>query len=481
QVFNYARENAHLKNTYKILFDSISVSRVQTETKISSLQNELQSNIYKNAKLRTQLFKKVSDQKDNTQDSSKNTKFAKQPNVEILPKIGETNALSKLVTSNLVSSSQEPKGVNNDKVITPGMFRINPSKTSRNKKNVPNTVSTSTRTKPITVSQTHDITKKDVNSDLNGLSSTLVDNTKTRRPKPRSNTKNDRVPSASKSSRSKNKEAKVEEHHRNLLLSKNNEHISSRGRKHKANVSKNETQQKNQPEIKKPKKVGFIKRLATPKPRKSRLILRWSPTGKLFDTGGKIVDYNESKSTSICSNDLFEAMYDDYFGGEPSATERSVSPVQEPQVHRTSTASTTIADTALIPTNSSSHATNIPNTSQDVDELNSNDMVDGNTFVNPFANSSTSAAASSSLQNVDPSNIHTFYQPYHHEFQWTKDHPLEQVIGEPSRPVLTRNQLRSDGDMCMYALTVSIMEPKNVNGYDRSCMDRFNARRASLV
>nr|GFA76888.1 retrovirus-related Pol polyprotein from transposon TNT 1-94 [Tanacetum cinerariifolium] len=45
---------------------------------------------------------------------------------------------------------------------------------------------------------------------------------------------------------------------------------------------------------------------------------------------------------------------------------------------------------------------------------------------------------------------------------FTKDHPLEQVIGEPSRPVLTRNQLRSDGDMCMYALTVSTIEPKNV-------------------
>nr|GFB53691.1 putative ribonuclease H-like domain-containing protein [Tanacetum cinerariifolium] len=45
------------------------------------------------------------------------------------------------------------------------------------------------------------------------------------------------------------------------------------------------------------------------------------------------------------------------------------------------------------------------------------------------------------------------YQPHPHEFQWTKDHPLEQVIGEPSRPVLIRNQLRSDGDMCMYALS----------------------------
>nr|GFA39854.1 retrovirus-related Pol polyprotein from transposon TNT 1-94 [Tanacetum cinerariifolium] len=83
---------------------------------------------------------------------------------------------------------------------------------------------------------------------------------------------------------------------------------------------------------------------------------------------------------------LFEAMYDDYFGGQPSATGGSVSPVQEPQVCQTLTASTTIADIAPIPTNSSSHATNIPITSQDVDELNLNVMVDGNTFVNPFEN-----------------------------------------------------------------------------------------------
>nr|GFA62757.1 copia protein [Tanacetum cinerariifolium] len=91
---------------------------------------------------------------------------------------------------------------------------------------------------------------------------------------------------------------------------------------------------------------------------------------------------------------LFEAMYDDYIGGQPSATGKTVSPAQEPQVRQTSMASTTIADTAPTPTNSSSHATNI--------------------------------------------------------------------LREPSRPVLTRNQLRSDGDMYMYALSLSTMEPKNV-------------------
>nr|GFD23906.1 hypothetical protein [Tanacetum cinerariifolium] len=110
---------------------------------------------------------------------------------------------------------------------------------------------------------------------------------------------------------------------------------------------------------------------------------------------------------------LFEAVYDDYIGGQPSATVSTVPSAQEPQ---------------------------------DVNGLNSNAMVDGNTFVNPFANSSTSAAKSSSSQNADPSNMRTFYQPYPHEFQCIIDHPLEQVIGEPSRPVLTKNQLRSDGD-----------------------------------
>nr|GEY48655.1 hypothetical protein [Tanacetum cinerariifolium] len=97
---------------------------------------------------------------------------------------------------------------------------------------------------------------------------------------------------------------------------------------------------------------------------------------------------------------LFKAMYDDYIGGQPSATARTVLPAQESQVRQLSTASTTIANITPTPTKSSSLATNISISSQGVDELNPNAMVDGNVFVNPFANSSTSAAASSSHQNV---------------------------------------------------------------------------------
>ncbi|GKC74914.1 retrovirus-related pol polyprotein from transposon TNT 1-94 [Tanacetum coccineum] len=68
---------------------------------------------------------------------------------------------------------------------------------------------------------------------------------------------------------------------------------------------------------------------------------------------------------------LFEAMYDDYIGGQPSTTPRTTPAAQAPQVLQTPTTSTTTADTAPTPTNSSSQATNIPNTSQDVDELES--------------------------------------------------------------------------------------------------------------
>ncbi|GJT59889.1 retrovirus-related pol polyprotein from transposon TNT 1-94 [Tanacetum coccineum] len=43
-----------------------------------------------------------------------------------------------------------------------------------------------------------------------------------------------------------------------------------------------------------------------------------------------------------------------------------------------------------------------------------------------------------------------------------QDHPLEQVIGNPSQSIRTRCQLETDGEMCMFALTVSRTEPKNI-------------------
>nr|GEX10817.1 hypothetical protein [Tanacetum cinerariifolium] len=52
--------------------------------------------------------------------------------------------------------------------------------------------------------------------------------------------------------------------------------------------------------------------------------------------------------------------------------------------------------------------------------------------------------------------------PSQQELNLLFDHPLEQVRGNPSRPVQTRRQLNTDLEMCMYALTVSTAEPKNI-------------------
>nr|GEY35017.1 hypothetical protein [Tanacetum cinerariifolium] len=464
QVLNYARENAHLKSTYKNLFDSIYVSRVQTETKIASLQNELQSNIYKNAKLRTQLFKKVSDQKDNNQDTSKNTKFAKQPNVEILPKIGETNALSKPVTSNSVSTPRESKGVNNAKVIAPGMFRISPDKISKEAKKVPNT-------SPVIIIRTDNDTKfknqvLKVYFDSVGISHQMY------------------------SVRTPQQNGVVERRNRTLVEAARTMLIFSRAplflwaeeiatacfTQNRSIIHRrfNKTPYKlingRKPDISflhvfgalcYPKNdredigklgakgdIGFfigysadscanrIYNRRTKKIMETMNVLFDELLAMAFEQRSSKPGFKQQPTKGELDL-LFEAMYDDFFGGQPSTTVENVPPAQEPQVRQTSTASTTIADNIPIPSNSSSHATNIPITSQDVDDLNPNAMVDANTFVNPFATSSSNVAETSSSQN-------------------------EQVIGEPSRPVLTRNQLRSDGDMCLYALTVSTLEPKNV-------------------
>ncbi|GKE22184.1 retrovirus-related pol polyprotein from transposon TNT 1-94 [Tanacetum coccineum] len=63
---------------------------------------------------------------------------------------------------------------------------------------------------------------------------------------------------------------------------------------------------------------------------------------------------------------------------------------------------------------------------------------------------------------VDSSNMHTFYQHHPSEHRWTKDHPLEQVIGNPSQSIRIRRQLETNGEICMFALIVSRTEPKNI-------------------
>ncbi|GJU44423.1 retrovirus-related pol polyprotein from transposon TNT 1-94 [Tanacetum coccineum] len=81
-------------------------------------------------------------------------------------------------------------------------------------------------------------------------------------------------------------------------------------------------------------------------------------------------------------------------------------------------------------------------------------------FINPFCTRVQEIGESSS-RNIDNTDVHLF-QPQSHDYRWTRDHPLEQVRGNPTMPVQTRRQLATDPEMCMFALTVSIVEPKNI-------------------
>ncbi|GJS43015.1 retrovirus-related pol polyprotein from transposon TNT 1-94 [Tanacetum coccineum] len=80
-----------------------------------------------------------------------------------------------------------------------------------------------------------------------------------------------------------------------------------------------------------------------------------------------------------------------------------------------------------------------------------NAQFDKDKFINIFSTPVQEQGETSS-RHVDSSNMHTFYQ--HHPFaqRWTKDYPLEQVIGNPSQSIRTRRQLETDGEMCMFAL-----------------------------
>nr|GEU94116.1 retrovirus-related Pol polyprotein from transposon TNT 1-94 [Tanacetum cinerariifolium] len=217
----------------------------------------------------------------------------------------------------------------------------------------------------------------------------------TRRPKPRRNTKNDRVPSASKSSCIKNKEVEVDEYHRNVLLSKNQKHMSSecnnvklviRNNKYEviyamckqclntanhdvcmlnyvndmnshvdnqnANVSNTANQKKHKAKVKKSKRVyncrtrkimetmnvTFGELLVmgfeqhNSKPELQGMTSRKISSGLDLTYASSTI--TSQKTTKCELNLLFKAMYDDYIRGQPSAASRTARAALAPQFKR---------------------------------------------------------------------------------------------------------------------------------------------------
>ncbi|GKB22972.1 retrovirus-related pol polyprotein from transposon TNT 1-94 [Tanacetum coccineum] len=59
------------------------------------------------------------------------------------------------------------------------------------------------------------------------------------------------------------------------------------------------------------------------------------------------------------------------------------------------------------------------------------------------------------------SNVRPIHTPFESLGRWTKDHPIANVIGDPSRFVSTRKQLQTDAMWCYFDAFLTSVEPKN--------------------
>ncbi|GJW24205.1 retrovirus-related pol polyprotein from transposon TNT 1-94 [Tanacetum coccineum] len=80
----------------------------------------------------------------------------------------------------------------------------------------------------------------------------------------------------------------------------------------------------------------------------------------------------------------------------------------------------------------------------------------------PRAEVLADSPVSTSIDQDAPSTIeYKFYTPFEYLGRWTKDHPIANVINNPSRSVSTRKQLETDAMWCYFDAFLTLVEPKN--------------------
>nr|GEZ48717.1 hypothetical protein [Tanacetum cinerariifolium] len=177
----------------------------------------------------------------------------------------------------------------------------------------------------------------------------------------------------------------------------------------------------------------------------------------------------QADRTITTSNELdllFSPMFDELLNGSSQVVSKSsaVTTADTPnhrQQHTTPLNNHSTTDpTCQVPTHAPTVATT-ENINQ-AEMIAENAQVENDEFINIFCTPIQDRRETSSC-HVDSSNMHTFYQLHPSKHRWMKDHPLEQVIGNPSQSVRTRRQLGSDGKMCMFALTELVDRPLCTN------------------
>nr|GEZ09459.1 Gag-Pol polyprotein [Tanacetum cinerariifolium] len=174
---------------------------------------------------------------------------------------------------------------------------------------------------------------------------------------------------------------------------------------------------------------------------------------------------DKTVTTSTELDLLFSPMFDELLNGsskivsKSSAVSAADAPTQRQQLTTPLNNHTTPAPSCQTPTIAPTVIS-----SENINQAKphaENDQVADDEFINIFS-TPVQDKGETSLRHVYSSNMHTFYQRYPSKHHWTKDHPLEQVIGNPSQSIRTRRQLESDAEMCMFAIIVSRTEPKNI-------------------
>nr|GEY16884.1 hypothetical protein [Tanacetum cinerariifolium] len=152
---------------------------------------------------------------------------------------------------------------------------------------------------------------------------------------------------------------------------------------------------------------------------------------------------------------LFSPLFDELLNGSSNVVSKSFAvsaadaPNQRQQYTTPLTNHTTSAPTCQFPTLAPT-VISFKNINQ-AETHAKNDQVADDEFINIFSTPVQDQGESSS-RHVDSSNMHTFYQRFPSEHRRIKDHPLEQVIGNPSQPIRTRRQLESDAEMYVWEL-----------------------------
>ncbi|GJT03157.1 hypothetical protein Tco_0824326 [Tanacetum coccineum] len=178
-------------------------------------------------------------------------------------------------------------------------------------------------------------------------------------------------------------------------------------------------------------------------PSSSKLVPNVSPPADKTDSSVQELDF------------LFSPLFEEYFIAGNQSVSKSFALSDNSTQQDTQPTANVQPKTELITPTTTVHAEeNNDNQEEDV-------CFEPYEFINLLCTPVQEVAESSS-RNVNNLNVHTFYQRHQSDYRWTKNHPLEQVRGNPSKLVQTRRQLSTDPEMCMFALTISTAEPTNI-------------------